>query len=139
MVIKKLPRLCSCMKKAYSKADVASAVEKAVEKALAKMNAKSTTVAETEKPKAVQGQPIEVYPNANLGLTRVESDKADNGFIRDSIQICPNSENGLQIFASSFVNKGGSGYRGKLSAYIADKKAFCKAIMEAKHIPRTDV
>jgi len=48
-------------------------------------NPKSTTMAtKTEKPKAVQGQPIEIYPNANLGLSRLEALKADIGFVISS-------------------------------------------------------
>ena len=109
------------------------------EKEAEKKNPKSTTMA--EKPKAVQGQPIEIYPNANLGLTREKAIKAKNGFIRNSIEVCPNADGGCQIFASSFVNKDNSGYRGKLNAYLSkeEKIALAEALLSAPHIPRPDV
>lgn len=109
-------------------------------KLLSMKNPKSTTVAQTEE-RAIQGQPIEVFPNANIGLTREIAMKSKNGFIKDSFEVCPNSQGGVNIFGSSFVNKDGSGYRGKMNAYLTkeQKIAFCKAILEAKHIPRTDL
>ena len=111
------------------------------EKEAEKKNPKSTTMAEKPIVKAVQGQPIEIYPNANLGLTREKSIKAKNGFIRNSIEVCPNADGGCQMFASSFVNKDKSGYRGKLNAYLSkdERIALAEALLKAPHIPRTDV
>ena len=131
------------MKKAYTKADIDSAIEKAVIKALANQKPKSTTVAQTEKRTNVQGQPIEVYPNKNLGLTQIECDtpaqKKIAGFIQNSVKVATYDNGDCQIFASSFVNAGK--FRGKLVAYLSkeQKIAMCKAIMENPHKARTDV
>ena len=111
-------------------------------KLLAIKNPKSTTTAQTERSN-IQGQPIEVYPNANLGLTQIESDtpaqKKVAGFIKNSVRIATYDNGDIQIFASSFVNAGK--FRGKLVAYLSkeQKIAFCKAIMESPHKVRTDV
>ena len=111
------------MKKTYTEAEV--------KKLLAKERTKNTTVAQVEKPKAIQGQPIEILESAI-------KEKSEKRFYKDSFEVCPNSEGGAQIFGSTYAG-GKGGFRGKLNAYIPNLKAFCEAILKAPHNPRTDV
>ena len=92
---------------------------------------KAKNMTTVQKPKAVQGQPIEILESAI-------KEKSEKRFFPNSFEICPNSEGGAQIFGSTYVG-GKGGFRGKLNCYIPNVKAFAEAILKAPHKARTDV